>query len=170
MFDLGWSELLLIGIVALIVVGPKDLPRMFREIGRFTGKARAMARDFSRAMNAAADDAGMKDLDRTLRAATNPMKSATNAMRDAVSLKDTDSKGTKPTDGTKSTAKPAATDEPPPDEAAADAGVAEETAAPTKPKPVRKAAPKKAAPKPPAPKPAADPAPAAADSADGTSA
>lgn len=181
MFDLGWGELLLIGIVALIVVGPKDLPRLFRELGKFTGKARAMARDFSRAMNAAADEAGVKDIDRTLRAATNPMRTATNSMRDtvrdAVNLKDTDSKGAKAATGTKSAAKPAATDAPPPDEAAADAGivdevvadegtaaasVSEEVAAP--PKPAPKAAPKKRA-----PKTAADPSPVVADSADGTS-
>ena len=56
MFDLGWSELLVIGIVALIVVGPKDLPVLFRNVGRFVGKARAMARDFSRAMNDAVRD------------------------------------------------------------------------------------------------------------------
>ena len=42
MFDIGWSELLLIGIVALIVVGPKELPGLFRTVGRFMGKARGM--------------------------------------------------------------------------------------------------------------------------------
>jgi len=61
MFDIGWTELLVIGIVALIVVGPKDLPGMFRTLGRFTGKAKAMARDFQSAMNDAADSAGVKE-------------------------------------------------------------------------------------------------------------
>ena len=50
MFGLGWSEMLVVGIVALIVIGPKDLPGLFRSIGQFTGKARMMAREFSRAM------------------------------------------------------------------------------------------------------------------------
>ena len=67
MFDLGMMELLLIGVVALIVVGPKDLPVMFREVGRFMGRMRGMARDFQRAMNEAADDTGMKGLDRDIR-------------------------------------------------------------------------------------------------------
>ena len=61
MFDIGFMELLVIGIVALIVVGPKDLPGMFRTLGRFTGKARGMAREFQRAMNEAADQSGMKE-------------------------------------------------------------------------------------------------------------
>ena len=50
MFDLGLTELLLIGIVALIVVGPKDLPMLFRKVGQFVGKARGMAREFTRAL------------------------------------------------------------------------------------------------------------------------
>lgn len=59
MFDIGWSELLVIGVVALIVVGPKDLPVMFRSLGRMTAKARSMAREFSRAMEDAAKDTGL---------------------------------------------------------------------------------------------------------------
>ena len=62
MFDIGWSELMIIGVVALIVVGPKDLPMMFRKVGNFVGKARGMARDFQSAMNEAADQSGIKDL------------------------------------------------------------------------------------------------------------
>jgi sec-independent protein translocase protein TatB len=76
MFDLGWTELLVIGIVALIVVGPKDLPGMFRTVGNFVGKAKRMAREFSKAMNDAADDAGVGDVKRSLDAAANPMKTA----------------------------------------------------------------------------------------------
>lgn len=67
MLDIGWTELLIIGVVALIVVGPKDLPKMFRTLGEFTGKARAMAREFQRAMESAADEAGVKDVARELR-------------------------------------------------------------------------------------------------------
>lgn len=61
MFDVGWSELLLIGVVALIVVGPEDLPRMFHTLGRMTAKARRMAREFSSAMEDAAKQSGIKD-------------------------------------------------------------------------------------------------------------
>ena len=70
MFDIGWSELMIIGVVALIVVGPKDLPMMFRKVGNFVGKARGMARDFQSAMSDAADQSGIKDLTDTLKKAT----------------------------------------------------------------------------------------------------
>ena len=67
MFDVGWSELLLIGIVALIVIGPEDLPRMFRALGRITAKARGMAREFTMAMDDAARSSGIEDATKSLR-------------------------------------------------------------------------------------------------------
>jgi sec-independent protein translocase protein TatB len=84
MFDLGWTELLLIGIVALIVVGPKDLPVLFRNVGRFVGKAKGMAREFTSAMNDAADESGVKDIAKGLKAAANPMGSALDGVKDAA--------------------------------------------------------------------------------------
>lgn len=84
MFDLGMTELLVIGVVALIVVGPKDLPVLFRKVGEFVGKMRGMAREFSRAMNDAADESGMKGDDFDLRKLTNPASSAFDAVKDAA--------------------------------------------------------------------------------------
>jgi sec-independent protein translocase protein TatB len=46
MFDIAWSELGVIAVVALIVIGPKDLPKVLRTIGQWTAKARSMAREF----------------------------------------------------------------------------------------------------------------------------
>ena len=84
MFDLGWTELLLIGIVALIVVGPKDLPVLFRNAGRWVGKMRGMAREFSQAMNDAADQSGINDVAKTIKTATNPLGSAMDGVKDAT--------------------------------------------------------------------------------------
>ena len=67
MFDIGLAELLIIGIVALIVIGPKDLPGMFRNLGRITARMRAMARDFQRTMEQAADESGVKQTAREMR-------------------------------------------------------------------------------------------------------
>ena len=46
MFDIGFSEILVIFVVALVVLGPERLPRVVREVGRWVGRARAMARQF----------------------------------------------------------------------------------------------------------------------------
>lgn len=83
MFDFGWGELLLIGIVALIVVGD-DFPTMFRTAGRFTGKLRRMAREFQRAMEDAADEAGVKDVADTVKSAANPSKMGLDKLNKAA--------------------------------------------------------------------------------------
>jgi len=91
MLDLGFAELLVIGIVALIVVGPKDLPVMFRTIGQFVGRMRGMAREFTSAMNDAADQSGVRDIQKSINAAANPMKTAMDGVKDtAKSLSDLD--------------------------------------------------------------------------------
>ncbi|WP_299023737.1 Sec-independent protein translocase protein TatB [uncultured Sulfitobacter sp.] len=89
MFDLGMTEMLVVGVVALIVVGPKDLPVMFRRVGQFVGKAKGMAREFSSAMNDAADQSGVRDvtqgLNTSLKAATNPIGTAMDGVKEAAS-------------------------------------------------------------------------------------
>lgn len=84
MFDIGFLELLIVGIVALIVVGPKDLPGMFRTLGRFTAKARGMAREFTRAMNEAADDSGMKETAQGLKTLTSKKNLGLDALDKAA--------------------------------------------------------------------------------------
>ena len=84
MFGMGWSELLLIGIVALIVVGPKDLPVLFRNIGRFAGKARGMAKEFTRAMEEAADQSGVKEATDAFKGLSNPAKFGLDKVKEAA--------------------------------------------------------------------------------------
>lgn len=57
MFDIGWTELLVIASVAIIVVGPKDLPRMLRTLGQTLGKVRRMSREFQSTFNDALKEA-----------------------------------------------------------------------------------------------------------------
>lgn len=84
MFDIGWTELLVIGIVALIVVGPKDLPGMFRALGRFTAKMRSLAREFQRAMNQAAEESGVSEVTSDLKALRSAKSLGLDAVQDAA--------------------------------------------------------------------------------------
>ncbi len=84
MLDIGWSELLLIGLVALIVVGPKDLPIMFRTLGRFTARARSMAREFQRAMDEAAKSSGIHEAMKDVKDATSKKSLGIAALENAA--------------------------------------------------------------------------------------
>ncbi len=81
---MGSTELLLIGLVALIVVGPKELPGMFRMMGQATSKVKKMAREFSRAMEDAAEDSGVGDITSSLRNIANPKKMGLDALKTAT--------------------------------------------------------------------------------------
>ena len=64
MFDIGWSELLVIGVVALIAIGPKELPGVLRSVGHWMGKVRRMASEFQDQFREAMREAEVADLKR----------------------------------------------------------------------------------------------------------
>ncbi|CDZ37637.1 Hypothetical protein NGAL_HAMBI1145_39670 [Neorhizobium galegae bv. officinalis] len=82
MFDIGWTELLVIAIVLIVVVGPKDLPPMLRAFGKMTTNLRKMAGDFRSQFDEALKESELDDVRKTISDAQrlNP----TNALRDAI--------------------------------------------------------------------------------------
>jgi len=62
MFDISWTEFLLIGVVALIFIGPKELPAVLRTLGQWTRRIRSMAADFQNQFQEAMREAEMADL------------------------------------------------------------------------------------------------------------
>lgn len=66
MFDIGWTEMLVIAVVMIVVVGPKDLPRMLRTFGRTTAKLRSMAGDFQKQFNEALREAELEDVKKSV--------------------------------------------------------------------------------------------------------
>jgi sec-independent protein translocase protein TatB len=62
MFDIGWGELVVIGIVALIAIGPKELPTVLRTLGQYMAKVRRMASEFQGQFQEAMREAEMADL------------------------------------------------------------------------------------------------------------
>lgn len=87
MFDIGWYELLLIGVVALLVVGPKELPTLLRTVGRYVGMMRRQAAEFrdqfDQAMRESELDKVKQDLERST-------EEATSVLRDVESSVDRD--------------------------------------------------------------------------------
>ncbi|MCO6390714.1 twin-arginine translocase subunit TatB [Aliihoeflea aestuarii] len=96
MFDLSWSEILIIAIVLIVVVGPKDLPRVLRSFGKTMSKVRSMAGDFRKQFDEALKEAELDDLKSLaddarklnpaseIRKALNPMEQAAKDVRAGV--------------------------------------------------------------------------------------
>src|SRR3954447_9495113 len=70
MFDIGWSELLVIGVVALVVIGPKDLPRVLKTVGIWVRKARAVSREFQSSVEQMVREAELEDVRKEIQKAT----------------------------------------------------------------------------------------------------
>lgn len=79
MFDIAWSELLVIAVVALVVIGPRDLPAALRTFGKMVGKVRRMASDFQGQFNEAMREAELDGLRNELA----ELKRTTHGMLDA---------------------------------------------------------------------------------------
>jgi sec-independent protein translocase protein TatB len=87
MFDIGWGELLLIGIVALIAIGPKELPGALRTLGQWMAKLRRMASEFQNQFHEAMREAEMADLKKqvdTLTTGFDPIEQARRDMESAM--------------------------------------------------------------------------------------
>ena len=82
MFDVGWSELVVIGVVSLVVIGPKELPGVIRNVGRAVAKLRTMAGDFRNQFDDAMREADLADVQKSFTeakdVATNAYQAATN--------------------------------------------------------------------------------------------
>ncbi|MDS1135025.1 Sec-independent protein translocase protein TatB [Nitratireductor indicus] len=96
MFDIGWPEMLVIAVVLIVVVGPKDLPRMLRAFGRTTSKLRSMAGDFRKQFDEALKEAELDDVKtlasdfrkldprNEIRKHLNPLEKAGKELRDGL--------------------------------------------------------------------------------------
>ena len=78
MFDIGWSELVVIAVVALIAIGPKELPGVLRMVGQYMGKIRRMASEFQGQFQEAMREAEMADLKKQVDEMTDTAKGFTD--------------------------------------------------------------------------------------------
>ena len=88
MFDIGWTEILIVMGIALVVVGPKELPKIVRTIGKWRGKASAYARDFQRSIEEAADVSELDAVKKEIAEANRELNEAKRDLGDqAASIK-----------------------------------------------------------------------------------
>ena len=78
MLGVGWTEMLVIGVVALIVIGPKELPALMHKLGKFAGTIRRMGQDFQRELN---KTTGLDEIKNLRSSITAPLKATTDAIR-----------------------------------------------------------------------------------------
>jgi len=74
MFDIGWQELFIVGVLALIVVGPKDLPKTIKMVTTWIRKARMMARDFQSGVDEMVRESELGDVKKQLTEGSNELK------------------------------------------------------------------------------------------------
>ncbi len=120
MFDIGWSEFVVIGVVALIVIGPKELPSVLRAIGQWTTKIRRMAGEFQSQFQEAMREAEMADLKKSVEELSDATKGIT---ADPFDFSES-TKWQPKTDGTASDTAPTSTEGTSPVEGTATAGSA----------------------------------------------
>ena len=91
-FGVGYSELFVLALIAVIVIGPKDLPKVLRSFGRMMTKMRGMAREFQGQVDSAMKDAGLDDVKKDLQALKvgNPMTALKNEIGSTSSSKSND--------------------------------------------------------------------------------
>ena len=82
MFDIGWSELLVIAVVAIVVVGPKELPKLMRSFGFYAGKLRRAAADFRRQFDEAMREAELEEVKQAIES----VRTETRALDDKAPL------------------------------------------------------------------------------------
>ncbi|MEH6525340.1 MAG: Sec-independent protein translocase protein TatB [Sneathiella sp.] len=70
MFDIGWAEMMFVVIIAVLVIGPKDLPRAIATIGKYVRKARSMARDFQSGIDDLAKETQLDEIKKDLQQST----------------------------------------------------------------------------------------------------
>ncbi|USG59881.1 Sec-independent protein translocase protein TatB [Sneathiella marina] len=70
MFDIGWAEMMFVVIIAVLVIGPKDLPRAIATIGKYVRKARSMARDFQSGIDDLAKETELDEIKKDLQQST----------------------------------------------------------------------------------------------------
>lgn len=74
MFDVGWDEMALVAVMALIVIGPKDLPHVLRTCGQWVRKARGLAGEFQRGVDDMVRESELQDLKNQVEKVTDPNK------------------------------------------------------------------------------------------------
>jgi sec-independent protein translocase protein TatB len=77
MFDIGWGKIVIIAVIALIVIGPKELPAVLRTVGQWMGKIRRMAAEFQGQFQEAMREAEMADLKKSVDAITDATRDLT---------------------------------------------------------------------------------------------
>jgi sec-independent protein translocase protein TatB len=84
MFDVAPTEFILFAVVALIVIGPKDLPKAMRVVGRFVGKARGMARHFRSGFDAMIREAELEEMEAKWKAENDRIMREHSALTESV--------------------------------------------------------------------------------------